>query len=70
MRALAVLRRCRDAAYEVDAVKDIRDGALAFEMYNRQARNTEAERRACEIRLRAERKTGQLLRRSRVRNAG
>ena len=28
--------------------------------YTRQAHNTEAERRACEIRLRAERKYGQL----------
>ena len=39
-----------------------RDGkALAFEAYARQAKNTEAERRACEIRLRAERKAGMLL---------
>lgn len=32
-----------------------------MEAYFRQAKNTEAERRACEIRLRAERKAGQLL---------
>lgn len=50
------------AAYEVDEVKDIRDKARAIEVYSRQARNTEAERQACEIRLRAERKAGQLLR--------
>jgi hypothetical protein len=31
-----------------------------LEQYARQARNTEAERKACEIRLRAERKCGQL----------
>jgi hypothetical protein len=31
-------------------------------MYARQVQNTEAERQACEIRLRAERKAGQLLR--------
>jgi hypothetical protein len=31
-------------------------------MYARQAKNTEAEQQACEIRLRAERKAGQLLR--------
>jgi hypothetical protein len=45
----------------VDEVKDIRDMALAIEIYSRQAKNTEAERKACEIRLRAERKVGQLL---------
>jgi len=49
------------AAYEVDEVKDIRDKALALEHYARQARNTEAERQACEIRLRAERKCGELM---------
>jgi hypothetical protein len=49
-------------AYEVDEVKDIRDKARAFEIYAQQARNVEAERRACEIRLRAERRCGQLLR--------
>ena len=54
---------CRAIAdcYAVDEVKDIRDKAMAFEQYARQARNTEAERRACEIRLRAERKAGKLL---------
>ena len=53
--------RAIDAAYEVDEVKDIRDKARAMEVYLRQAKNTEAERRACEIRLRAERKAGELL---------
>jgi hypothetical protein len=48
------------AAHAVDEVKDIRDKARAIEMYARQAQNTEAERQACEIRLRAERKCGQL----------
>ena len=53
--------RAIDAAYEVDEVKDIRDKAKALEEYAKQARNVEAERRACEIRLRAERKAGKLL---------
>lgn len=54
--------RAIDAAYTADEAKDIRDKALAFEVYSRQAKNIEAERRACEIRLRAERKAGELLR--------
>lgn len=48
------------AAYSLDEVKDIHDKARALEMYARQAKNTEAERQACEIRLRAERKAGVL----------
>jgi hypothetical protein len=52
--------RAIEAAYKVDEVKDIRDQAIALETYARQAHNVEAERQACEIRLRAERKAGKL----------
>jgi hypothetical protein len=54
--------RAIDAAFEVDEVKDIRDKARAFEVYAKMAQNVEAESRACEIRLRSERKAGLLLR--------
>jgi hypothetical protein len=53
--------RAIEAAHAVDEVKDIRDKARAIEMYARQAQNTDAERQAIEIRVRAERKCGELL---------
>ena len=53
--------RAIDVAHAVDEAKDIRDKALAFEVYARQAKNIDAERRAVGIRLRAERKAGALL---------
>lgn len=53
--------RAIQAAYEVDEVLDIKDKARAIELYMQQQHNVEAERRACEIRLRAERKLGQML---------
>jgi len=56
----AMCRAIADA-YEFDDVKDLRDKALAIEIYSRQAKNTEAERQACEIRIRAERRAGSLL---------
>jgi hypothetical protein len=49
------------ACYEVDEVKLMRDQAIAIEAYAKQAMNTDAERKATEIRIRAERKCGQLL---------
>jgi hypothetical protein len=52
--------RAIDAAYEVDELKDIRDKAALLTQAARVAHNVEAERRACEIRLRAERKAGKL----------
>ena len=47
--------------HQVDEVKDLRDKAMALEMYYKQARNTEAERKAADICLRAERRAGELL---------
>ena len=53
--------RAIQEAYDVDEVKDMRDKAMALQAYARQAQNVEMERQACEIRLRAERRVGQLL---------
>ena len=50
-----------EAARQVDEVKDIRDKAMAIQMYAKQAKNLDAERHAAEIRVRAERKCGELL---------
>jgi hypothetical protein len=47
--------------HEVDEVKELRDQALALETYAKQALNTHAERQAVEIRIRAERRAGELL---------
>ena len=46
---------------EIDEVKDIRDKALALELYAQQAMNTDAERKACSVRLRAEKECGKRL---------
>ena len=47
--------------HRIDEVKDLRDKAMALELYAKQAKNFEAERKASQIRLRAERRTGELL---------
>jgi hypothetical protein len=48
--------------HKVDEVKDLRDKAKAIEVYAKQAQNYEAERQAAEVRIRAERRAGELLR--------
>jgi hypothetical protein len=48
-------------AKAVDEAKDIRDKSIAMKAYARQAKNIELEADAVEIRLRAERKLGQLM---------
>jgi N6-adenosine-specific RNA methylase IME4 len=45
----------------VDEAKDIRDKAIAMAAYARQAKNTELEADCVEIRMRAERKVGELI---------
>jgi hypothetical protein len=48
-------------AHRVDEVKDIRDKHIAIMEYAKQSKNFELEKQAMEIRLRAERKGGELL---------
>jgi hypothetical protein len=47
--------------HQIDEVKDLRDKAKALEVYAAQARNLDAERGAAAVRIRAERRVGQLL---------
>lgn len=49
------------ACHSVDEVTELKNKARALEIYAAQAKNTDAERKACEIRIRAEHRTGKLL---------
>ena len=53
--------RAIQSCEEYDEVKEIRDRAVALEVYAAQAMNMEAERSARVIRIRAERRAGQML---------
>ena len=55
-RMCAAIAEC----YKVDEVQQIREQARALEVYAQQMHNTEAERRAASIRIRAERRFGEI----------
>lgn len=55
-------RAALEKAYRVDEVKTLRDKALALEAYARQAKDHEMQAWVTEIKIRAERRTGELLR--------
>lgn len=54
-------RKALTEAVAVDEVKSIRDEAMAMKVYAKQAKETELEEKAVELRMRAERRLGQLM---------
>lgn len=55
-------RRALAEAHRVDEVKDVRDKAAAMELYARQSKDTQMMQMAAEIKIRAERRLGEMIR--------